>query len=217
MNFSLLDTLINFVMVAFWYQIWRKNDSSDSYNPYLYGISRPAQQGIQFLRNALPVLSPRLISLLLLAFCIGFRALASQRSEWVLAFGFETVNPNASLISHLRMSFMSFAMFLFSIWGLSLIYVRADRDIYSDHTKSALFLVSAPFVQLPAKWRPPALLLYGILIAGILINLRTDAGPPLAGRVVLTHAIISSLMAWFDLLLVLVNMMVALIIVSSFE
>jgi uncharacterized protein YggT (Ycf19 family) len=214
MNFSLLDALINLVMVAFWYQIWRKNDSSDSYNPYIYGISRPAQQGIQFLRHALPVLSPRLISLLLLAFCIGFRALASQRSEWDLVFGFEKVEPNASLMSNLRMSIVSFAMFLFNIWGLSLMYVRADRDVYSDHTKSALFLLSTPFVRLPAKWRPPALLLYGILIACLLINWSTHSGPPLAGRVVIAHAIISSLMAWFDLLLVLVNLMVILIIGS---
>ena len=105
-------------------------------------------------------------------------------------------------------------MFLFNIWGLSLIFARTDQDAGSDNTHSALFLMSQPFVKIPVKWRPMALYGYGIMLATILMTLIASSGPPLPMRAVIAHAMISSMMAWIDLLIILVNLLVILIIGS---
>ncbi|MDA1044202.1 MAG: YggT family protein [Verrucomicrobia bacterium] len=214
MNFELWDTLINLVMLAFWYQIWRDTARSDDYNPYMQGINNPAQSTINFFKHAIPGFSPRTIAWALLAICIIFRALIAQGDVWELSFGFEKGRPATDILARLIFSTFSFAMFLFNIWGLSLIFARSERDTFSEHTSSALFMISQPFVRIPVKWRPLALYAFGILLATVLMNLNALPSPPLGLRAVISHAMISSFMAWIDLLNVLIKLLLILIIGS---
>jgi uncharacterized protein YggT (Ycf19 family) len=75
-------------------------------------------------------------------------------------------------------SALSFGLFLFTVWGLCLFYLRPSASrAHLSHAHEALRFLGRPFTDLPSAVRPPVLLAFGMIMGGLL-----DAfGRPVAG------------------------------------
>ncbi len=217
MEFRLWDTLFNLLIAGFWYQAWRRPDLNDHFNPFLAAINRPTLVIIDFLNSAFAALSRRSVAGALIGVLFVFRALVSPREagQWMLRFGFESGLPDElRFASHVVFSLLSFGIFLFQLWGISLIFVRSKEAIHSEHTVSALYFFSRPFTDLPLKVRPVALYCFGVFL-GVCLNVASISQAPDPGALTLVlKCCVTSLAAWVDLLMLLINLMVILIIGS---
>jgi uncharacterized protein YggT (Ycf19 family) len=169
MQFNSWDTLFNILLLIFWFRIWERDDRSTTINPYIASLHRLSDAVVNFLRPVFFVLSPRMIAAVSLVFLIALRAFAAPREEgaWELILGFSNVvrQPTGdSVNSFLLFSLLSFALFLFKLWGLSLIFVRADSGAQSENTTAALFQLARPFSDLRYEWRPGVLFVFGCLL-----------------------------------------------------
>ena len=120
-------------------------------------------------------------------FLITFRAFIAPRttfdsfnlsSGWRLSMGFEQHLPDGNAIDeYFLFSILSLVIFLFKLWGLSLIYIRTHTQINTQDTINFLYHLSRPFNNISQKLRPGVLVGMGIMIA-LLLN---TGGPTLVG------------------------------------
>lgn len=230
MTFDFWDTFFNLFLLAFWVHLWTGNGAEILLNPYLASLRRMTNSVIQFLRPAFLVLPDRAIAVVALLMLLGLRAFSAPRidSGWVLHLGFEWAQPvETKLTSYLIFSLLSIAIFLFKIWGLSLIFLRTEAGHDHHSPLGALHAVSRPFVDIPYVWRPMALLVFGLGIALVLnlaglptirhphpdVQNAWNAAGAGSGAIVV-RSLISTLCGWVDILGLLVQLMLLLIIGS---
>lgn len=222
MKFGMWDTLFNLFLMLFWLEIWRLDSAAFARNTMLAPVRQIQETLIGFLQPVLPFLSRRAIAAAALVFLIVFRGLAVPNNvNWSIRMGFAaTWTEGASLPACLVMSAMSFAVFLFKLWCISLIYARTRRDASRGESSDALFHVSRPFTDIGMPLRFPGLLFAGVLLAWLFAAVAVPprlsvTGPsgwgPLAGL----RLLLVSLSGWVAVLPVIQNLLL-LAIIGSF-
>ena len=227
MNSSTWDLLINAAALFFWFRLWMPEERDLYFNPYVASLWRFSEQAIGALRAVFLRTPGQLIALICFLFLLVFRgvsfyglAMRHQTSAWVLHLGFEGIPlhaGNAGVVAFVAFSFMSFAVFLFTFWGLALLYAGRKTSPF-NHASGALFHVSRPFSLVPLELRPPVLLGVGILL-GLLFNVDPSRGSEAFSAVPLTATaflkyFLSALQGWVAVLSVLQLLMLLLIIGS---
>jgi uncharacterized protein YggT (Ycf19 family) len=157
------DTLLNLLLLLFWVRIWNEEYRKLAANPFLVGFARVQQGILRYLHPVLPFLAPRLLAAAAFVFLLVFRGLAvPPKAEWVVHLGFAVTQfQPGSILGGIVFSILSFGAFLFKLWGLSLIYVHAERIATVRPTTDALAKLARPFVSLDMAVRPPLLLVLG--------------------------------------------------------
>ena len=170
MQFGIWDTLFNLLLLVFWFRIWTDDNRDVLFNPYLAPLGRFSDSAIQFLRPVFFGLSPRLIAAVSLSFLIILRATtAPNGAGWILRLGFEVrQSRNPAILASLVFSALSFGVFLFKLWGLSLIFVPTRMGCPSAHTEATLYHLAKPFTHVRREFRPVVLLVCGLAIAYLL-------------------------------------------------
>jgi uncharacterized protein YggT (Ycf19 family) len=140
------------------------------FNPYLGPLARFSDSAIGFLRPVFFGLASRLIAAAALVLLLVLRGAAAPKgSGWILSLGFEirqTGNP--PFVASMVFSALSFGIFLFKLWGLSLIYVPTRMGRPSAHNAAALYHLAKPFSHVRREFRPIVLLVCGLAIAWLL-------------------------------------------------
>ena len=214
MHFTMWDTLFNLVALLFWFRLWVGHDRNILFNVYLAPVCWMSERVIRVLRPAFGRLPAWVIGALLTVFLLVIKALVvPQHADWVVRFGFETRTVDTTrLITCLAFSALSFAIFLFKLWGLSMIYAGGFQARTFAQASSGLYHAARPFSLLRPAIKPVVLLGFGLVIA-ILINRiggwQNPPTPMMAGRVV-----ISSLAGFVDILAVVLSLLMLLIIGS---
>jgi len=220
MQFGMWDTLLNGLLFLFWFKLWNKPaDHALRSNPYLWQLGHTSDKLISFLSPVFFGAPPAVISVVALLFLVVFRAAAVPTSaHWILNVGFVGGEADPiKFISCLSFSFLSFAAFLFYLWGMSLVYVRDARSSLFRHTTGTLFAMSRPFTSIPLVVRPVVLVLFGMILAAGLKAATGGVGSilPDTGRLAaLGSYAIASLTGWANVLLVITQCIVLLIIGS---
>lgn len=226
MQFGLWDTLFNFLTLVFWFRIWNERERQVVFNPYLAPLARMSDSTLGFLRPVFAGLSSRAVCGVIVVLLILLRGLAVPRNaQWVIAIGFARqarLTPAAGIL----FSLLSFAVFLFKLWGLTLIYDRSRR-MPSEHTTASLHLLGRPFTRIRPEYRPAVLLAIGMVLvaaadlAGQLPRVAVPGVLPAVlswGRaappVTVIQLAILALTGWAQVLLILQQFMIILIIMS---
>ena len=214
------------VLLVFWFRIWTSNDRRVAFNPYLSPLGRVSEAVVNFMRPVFFSTPPRLIAAMSLAFLIVFRSMifhsiaASSQVEWILNIGFEAHRIDVvNAVSCMIFSVLSFAIFLFNLWGLSLIYVWFKRGSSFDHTVDALYQLSRPFSDVRNELRPVILLAFGMILIFFLSRLAGEMSPITVRRATSLLTLIvasgmSSLAGWVHVLPIIMNVLMMLIIGS---
>lgn len=228
MKTGIWDIFFNILLFIFWFRIFCPDDRNTYFNAYLSSIYRISDKFIEFLRPAFPMVPRRLVALISFIFLLVLRGMAIPNgTQWVLLFGFERAVDTSDLSPCVVFSLLSFMVFLFKIWGLSLIYVRS-HGAPLNHPAGMLHHVSLPFTRLRPDFRPIALLCAGIvLVAAVdltgqpytseipglfitgLIDWQGDAVPVLFFKL-----FIVAIAAWAQILIIIQQVMILLIITS---
>ena len=225
MRFDTWDLVFNLAFFLFWFRIWTEDDRDLCFNPYLAPLGRVTDGMLEFLRPVFLGLRTRWIAALAFAFLVVLRGLAIPRAgTWLLQFGFETGMPvTRDLLSCVLFSALSFGVFLFRLWGLSLIFART-RGTDREHTVATVHHLSRPFTDARAEIRPAVLLLYGMLLAAAVHWLSDGVSalriggavvtPRATGTLLAMRFVISALAGWVQVL-PLIQMFLIVLIIGS--
>lgn len=171
MSFSLIDLLFNIVVLLFWIRLWNRNLQGN--NHYLAGAESFTQPVLDLFRSisrSWSVTGTAAVAWLIL---IMFRAVAlylvnpdGMHNAWLLRLGFEGITPGSCKISQfplfLIFSVLSFAIFIFQVWGFALLFLRGYRRVMlTDNVPEFLYTIARPFSDTPPRWQPWILLGYG--------------------------------------------------------
>jgi uncharacterized protein YggT (Ycf19 family) len=219
MELGTFDLLFNILLLVFWFRIWTGGDSRLFFNPYLAPISRVTESIFAFLWPVFRRTPRSLLAIILVILLLAFRGLMIPSATiWTLTFGFEHQICPQPLQYHMVFSVLSFCIFLFKVWGFSLIFVRTRLGPF-DHAWDTLYRLSLPFSNLKAELRPLALAPFGVLLA-FLLNLagglaQSDAALlGLAKPSLFLKYFISAFACWASVLPVLATLLVVFIIGS---
>jgi len=178
MQFTTWDTLFNIIILFFWHRVWSTNVRAAALNPYLASLQRFSNTILRFLKPAFFFMSEKMIAVMAVVFLLMLRAFAAPREAfdptryydgWRIYMCFEVHLPGADSTNELLLfSVLSFILFLFKLWGLSLIYVRRDTYAHIENTTDAFYHLSRPFSSIRYEWRPGILFVIGILLALLL-------------------------------------------------
>lgn len=179
MPFGSWDTVVNAVVLILWMRIWTSEDRSFIFNPYVAPLARVSDGVLGFLRPVLGWLPSRAAAAAIVAFLLVFRGFTVPLlSPGILRIGFEIASPGAGIAHCVVFSLLSFSIFLFSVWGICLLYLRpAASRAHLSNTHDTMRFIGRPFTDLPLAARPVALLAFGMLI-GWLVDI---AGKPIPG------------------------------------
>ncbi len=160
-------SLLNILLFIFWFRIWVEDSSDTFFNRYLRPISRISDKITDFLSPAFFGAPQRLIAIISFVFLVVLRGMAvTSQSELTVIIGFERGVNSSELFTCIVFSLLSFLVFLFKLYCISILYIRAEGT--SDrHTTGALFHLSRPFTEIKPELRPIALLIIGMAIVGL--------------------------------------------------
>jgi len=222
MKFGMWDTLFNLFLMLFWMEIWCSDRASRSRNLMLAPVVQIQKTALDFLQPVLSILPRRMIAALALVFLLAFRGLAVPHNvNWSVSLGFaSTWSDGTRMSACLIMSLLSFVVFLFKLWCISLIYTRTQQASSFNDSTDALYRLSRPFVDIPVNFRPLALLAVGILLAGLFtaigvspLEVGSRTNPP--DLAMFFRLVIVSLSGWVAVLPVIQNCLL-LVIIGSF-
>lgn len=229
MDFSLWDTLLNILILLFWYKAVSVDDREAFFNPYLAPASRLTAAAIDFLRPVFFGLPPRLIACTSAGFLILLRGLAAPTSQghWLVAFGFFRwgLSPNPTLLSCIAFSLVSFCAFLFNLWGIALIYAYGSTRLDPGRARATLRAFARPFTAVPWEYSPLVLFAFGVIVVHLLNVLGMPVRPIIEGigpppqlppsspSLILGYGILACT-AWTNILGMLVGLIFVLIIGS---
>lgn len=137
MNIGMWDSLYNIILLLFWNRIWRTDGFDMIRNPMLSPIVRIQNKAIDFLQPVLPFLSGQIIAATAFLFLMAFRgAIIPPTAEWGMIFGLAVIKTQGgSILSHMLLSILSFSIFSFKIWAISLIYIKnKEQASHSNNT-----------------------------------------------------------------------------------
>ncbi len=231
MSFAPIDILFNIVVLFFWFRMWNREERDIPLNPYLSKLVTFTQPVIDLFRAMFGKAPASWAATAALLFLILFRGLAlpalnpeSAREAWVLKMGFSSVSPamhsGRNALFYVMFSGLSFAIFLFQVWGLAMLFVGTRRDIQTGHHPAeTLYFVARPFADIRMLFRPWILLVYGVGLAcavhmaGMGWMTFHSGSPAGLAWIIVRYAIIAGSGA-VDLLLVLRFLIIILIIGS---
>lgn len=230
MVFSTWDTLFNLLLLVFWVRVWAHDEREAVFNPYLAAANRLTAGVIHFLRPAFFMMPERLVALIAMLLIFALRAFVAPRAEsgWIVHLGFEWRQAHeAGLTTFLAFTLLSFAIFIFKVWGVSLLFLREESRVGLPHTYATLQAISRPFVNVPYALRPAILLVCGIALAVVLnlVGYPTQLNPfrlgDLAGHItpglnaaLFWRALISALSGWVEVFSAMIQTLVVLILGS---
>jgi len=190
MDFAMWDTLFNLVLLLFWSALFTRDERELTGNPFLVNIDRLQRGTIGFIQPILPFLGRRMVALACLVFLVVFRGFAlPANAEWALQLGFTAARfQSGTVLTRLTFSVVSFALFLFKLWGISLIYVHRTRDAGFRPSSDALCKLARPFTDLKVPVRPAALLALGMLLAYAVSTIGRPLNPTAGTSVVVQGA-----------------------------
>ncbi len=173
MNIGMWDSLYNIILLLFWNIIWSNGNFDMVRNPMLAPIVRIQNKATEFLKPVLPFLPDRIIATTAFLFLLVFRgAILPPTASWALIFGLKKIYSQGSgIATHILLSFLSYAIFTFKIWAISLIYIKTKQQASCSNNTDALFHLSKPFSVLEISIRPIVILLFGMVISYGLISL----------------------------------------------
>ena len=181
MEFSTLDTLFNLALLLFWFRIWTPTDDQEvSLNPYVAPMGGLADSLIRALRPIGFGAPPPAIAAVALLILIVFRGLAvpCESLPWVLSMGLQLSQADAGgIAAPVVFSFLSFAVFLFKLWTLSVLLTGPGHPAGGSLAQGAVYFVARPFSDLWAALRPLLLLVLGMDVAFLL----GSYGKPVSG------------------------------------
>ena len=252
MNFNLIDTLFNIIVMLFWIRLWNSSTEA-AFNIYLSLIKNITESVLELFRLVLthPALAATTIVCLLLLFRAVALSLTNQETiqeAWKLRFGFESISPascqkvaeGGQLIFHeqpldsqtqilhkqkqpllfIGFSVLSFAIFLFHIWTLSMLFlVKYRHGRRGSNAAEFLHTLALPFSNLSPAKRPWFLVFYGMLIsASINLALRHSASQGVKSLIVgilpVFQYAVNACAGIIDILLILQYILMVLIIGS---
>lgn len=220
MEINTFNIVVNLLALAFWFRVWMVGDSRLFFNPYLRRISLFTEHAMSPLLGLSRWVPTRYIALFFVLVILAVRGIAvAQLGPWWLGFGFEKQVCRAAIGDCLTFSLISFGIFLFQVWGLSLLFVRGRHGSF-EHAPDFVQRLAAPFSDMKAEARPLVLAVYGIVL-GLGLNI---AGIAFTGSIypwqaasfpsLLLKLFISALAAWLSLLPFAVGALFVLIIGS---
>lgn len=171
MEFSTLDTLFNIALLLFWFRIWTPDNRDILLNPYLGPLGSLSDSLIRALRPiafGAPAPAVAAVALLIL---IVFRGLAvpCETMPWILSMGLQLSQADARGIAvPVIFSFLSFAVFLFNLWTLSVLLTGPGRRVGGSQAEAAVYFLARPFSDLWAALRPLLLFVIGMDVAFLL-------------------------------------------------
>ena len=218
MNVNMWDTLFNLVLLLFWSAMFTRDEREWAANPFLVNVARLQRGTVGFIQPVLPFLGRRMVALGCLLFLLLFRGFVlPANAEWGLQLGFTGARfQPGTVLTRLMFSVVSFALFLFKLWGVSLIYVHRTREAGFRPSSDALSKLARPFTDLAVRFRPAALLALGMLLAYALSAigrpLNPGAGLPLV--VLGARSFILALSGWVAVLQIVQSCLLLMIIGS---
>ncbi|MBM4149486.1 MAG: YggT family protein [Lentisphaerae bacterium] len=225
MVFGAWDSVVNAVLLVFWLRMWAGEHRSLVFNQYLSPLARLTDSISDFLRPVFAGLPVKAVMGICLLALLLLRGLAIRPdSPGFIAMGFEVRTPFGEVVlPRVAFSFLSFAKFLFQVWGLSLLYCGGRSSLSgAGHAQEALAFVARPFTFIPRAARPGVLLVFGAAIAlslGLLGHqvpgLSVAAEETIRGRLPLTAglgAVLCALQEGVNLLSIIRSALVVLII-----
>jgi uncharacterized protein YggT (Ycf19 family) len=225
MQLALWDFLLNGVLFLLWFTIWTGNRRPSAFNPYAATLERVGASLVGLFRRRPGRIPERTATWVLLALLIVLRAFAfrylSRKTglAWPFPFGalvFQIHAEHHGAGTFLFFSLASFGAFLFYLWGLSLLYVHSRAVTAMSHSEATLHAASRPFVWLVPRYRPWALLLFGMLLAGLMRQAASRGSLPSTDSLTIAtlKLALSALVAWVHCLPILLNALIGLIIGS---
>lgn len=218
MNIGIWDSLYNIILLLFWNIIWTGDGFDMVRNPLLAPIVKVQNKAIDFLKPLLPFLPSRLIAATALLFLIVFRGVTIPPSaKWPLVFGLSgAISHGGNMLTNILFSFLSFAIFTFQIWALSLFYVKTKQQASYSTNTDALFNIAKPFSFIEVSIRPIVILLFGMLIAYSLLTFSYNPQNTDTLIVTLTKLAVISLSGLVSVLGIIRHLIVIMIIGSLF-
>ena len=165
MEFSTLDTLFNLALFVFWFRIWTPGNEGFLLNPYLAPLGGLADSALNFVTPVFGRVPRRWAAAAVLVALLVLRGLALpvERMAWVLGLGFQIREAaGGGLAAPLAFSGLSFALFLFKLWTLSLLYVPPRGGPAASLAHSALYYAARPFTDVWGALRPLVWLAFGM-------------------------------------------------------
>jgi uncharacterized protein YggT (Ycf19 family) len=219
MEFATLDMVFNALLLVFWLRIWTSGDSRLFFNPHIAPINRFSESVLTFFWPVFRRTPSKVVATIIVVALLAIRGLAVPESVvWGLSVGFEYQLCAQSLACHMMFSVLSFLIFLFKIWGFSLIYARIASGPF-DHAGGTLRYLSLPFSDVKMELRPLALAVFGMGLA-FLLNVRCVANqgwlvlPDSFVPAIFLKYFISAFACWASVLPVL-SVIIVILIVGS--
>lgn len=156
-------TVTNLLLLLFWVRLWSQPERELYFNPFLSAPTRLTDRVLDFLRPVLP-LPGRLTSLIVLAFLLGFRAIALNhfRAEtpWAITIGgiFSFVPDEVGVRSAVLFSVMDFLFFVARFWGVYVMTQFLTPVRRRDRASEAFHFAALPLAGL-RRWLQVLLLL----------------------------------------------------------
>lgn len=162
-----LYTLFNAFLFLFWFRIWVEDSRDTFFNRYLAPIAQISDKMTNFLRPVFFGASQRTIALTSFAFLVVLRGMAIPTdSNWFILIGFERGVDSSTLLGCILFSLLSFLVFAFKIYCISVIYTRSYRTS-GNHATAAMLNISQPFTSIKPEFRPAILLAIGMTLVAL--------------------------------------------------
>lgn len=230
MEFGPWDTLFNVILFLFWFQIWARKKDAHFFNPYVAQIDSASAYVTRFLQPVFLGLPARAIAAICFGLLMTIRGLAVPHdAPGYLQLGLIYRYPDVSdLMRCIAAAGLSFAIFLFQLWGAALLYAAGKQAAMPTHAAEALHRFARPLANLRFYISVPLLLLFGMLIVAALdwigpevravfrhgqLTTALDWARPERLSLML-QVFILAMAGWVDVLQSLVNVMIVIVIGS---
>lgn len=210
-----MDFLFNLLAFLFWLRLWEERYPTLGANLYLAPPNRLGRAMLDYAQPAFGRLSRTQAALAAMAFVLAVRALAlGSGMGWHLRFGIVPPAAPRALLDGFLFSLLSFAVFLFNLWGVALLAAGTyGRNRSAGQAPDALHRLARPLTLASPRLRLVALLAFGAAIAALTPRM-TGAPPATAPLRAFAGWLIESAAAGVDLLPVIQGILVALVIGS---
>ena len=215
MNNTLWDTLYNIILLIFWSAIWEYSGFRLFTNSLLAPIIRFQRNSLAFLKPILPFMNEQAIAATAFIVLVAFRGIAiPPNAEWNITFGLIIARTAGSpLLINIFFSAISFAIFIFKICCLSLLYAKTKQTAMMTDATSLLYYLAKPFSIISVSIKPPVLVVAGMLIA-FLMRILTAATAPASIIVNVIQLFLISLSGIISILPIIGQLVFAAIIMS---
>ena len=165
MHLEALNTVLNMLLFALWFRIWTTDDRDTFFNPYLAPVAKMSNFLLDPLKPVFRGLPNPICATVVLVFLLILRGMAiPQEADWRLVLGVERLVDSNRTIPFISFSFLSFAIFLFRLWSVALLYVSSQKTHWG-RAGGAVRCLARPFSNLPQLLQPIVLLGIGTLLA----------------------------------------------------